>query len=49
MEPSHDHWIVATHILRYLRGTIHHWLKYNGKEVKLTTFTDSKWGGSDID
>jgi len=33
--------------LRYLHGTIYHCLKYDGKEVKLTSFTDSDWGGSE--
>ena len=33
LEPRHDHWIVAKHILRYLRGTIHHCLKYGGNKV----------------
>jgi len=47
LEPCHDHWIVAKHILRYLPGTIHHCLKYDGKEVKLTSFTDSDWGGNE--
>eukprot|EP00253_Pinus_taeda_P032085 PITA_32085 len=45
LEPHHDHWIAAKHILRYLRATIHHCLKYDSKEVKLTSFTDSDWGG----
>eukprot|EP00253_Pinus_taeda_P011168 PITA_11168 len=40
----------AKHILRYLRGTIHHCLKYEkGKDVLLTGFTDSEWGGSKKD
>eukprot|EP00253_Pinus_taeda_P017700 PITA_17700 len=37
------------HILRYIRGTIHHCLKYDSKEVKLIGFTDSNWGASEID
>eukprot|EP00253_Pinus_taeda_P006700 PITA_06700 len=39
----------AKHILRYLRGTIHHRLKYDSKEVKLIGFTDFDWGGSETD
>lgn len=35
--------------MRYLRGIIHHYLKYDGKKVKLTCFTDSDWGGSETD
>lgn len=49
LEPCHDHWIASKHILRYLHGTIHHCLKYDGKEVKLTSFTYSDWGGSETD
>jgi len=37
--------MVAKHILRYLHGTIHHYLKYDSKEFKLISFTDSDWGG----
>eukprot|EP00253_Pinus_taeda_P018600 PITA_18600 len=47
--PCHDHWITAKHILRYLRGTIHHYLKYDSKEVKLIGFVDYDWGGSETD
>eukprot|EP00253_Pinus_taeda_P012828 PITA_12828 len=49
LEPHQDHWIDAKHILRYLRGTIHHCLKYDGKEVKLIGYTNSDWGGSESD
>ena len=49
LEPRHDHWIATKHILRYLRGTIYHRLKYDSKEVKLIGFIDSDWGGSEID
>jgi len=33
--------------LRYLRGIIHHCLYYDGKEAKLTVFTNFDWGGSE--
>ena len=49
MEPRHDHWIAAKHILRYLHGTILHYLKHNSKEVKLIGFIDFVWGGSETD
>jgi len=49
LEPHYDHWIAAKHILRYLRGIIHHCLKYNSKEVNLISFTNSDWGGGDTD
>ena len=29
LEPHHDHWIATKDILRYLHGTIHHFLKYD--------------------
>ena len=28
VEPRHEHWIVAKHFLRYLRGTLNYGLKY---------------------
>eukprot|EP00253_Pinus_taeda_P027276 PITA_27276 len=49
LEPRHDHWMASKHILRNRRGTIHHCLKYDSKEVKLIGFTNSDWGGSEID
>lgn len=49
LEPHHDHWIDAKHILRYLNGTIHHCLKYDRKEVKLISFTNFDWVGSEND
>jgi len=50
VEPHHDYCVIAKHILRYLWGTIYHCLKYEkGKDVLLTGFTDSDWGGSDKD
>ena len=48
LEPCHDHWIASKHILRYLRGIIYHYLKYDSKEVKLIGLTNSDWGGSEI-
>jgi len=49
LEPRHDHWITAKHILGYLCHTINQCLKYDGKEVKLTGFIDFDWGGSGTD
>eukprot|EP00253_Pinus_taeda_P023271 PITA_23271 len=50
IEPRHDHWIDAKHILRYLQGTIHYCLKYEkGRSVNLEGFTDSDWRGSEKD
>jgi hypothetical protein len=28
VEPRHEHWIVAKHVLRYIRGTINYGLRY---------------------
>lgn len=47
LEPRHDHSIVSKHIFRYLHCTIHHYLKYDSKEVKLIGFTEFDWGGSE--
>lgn len=49
LEPHHDHWITSKHILRYFRGTIRHYLKYDCKEIKLIGFTYFDWGGSESD
>lgn len=48
MEPRHDHWIIAKHILKYLCVTIHHCLWYVGSEIQLIRYTKSNWGGSEI-
>ena len=47
IEPKHDHGIEAKHILRYLRGTIHHCLQYTGNEIQLVGYTYLDWGGSE--
>lgn len=41
LEPCHDHWIVAKHILRHLHGTLYHCLKYDENKVNITGFTNS--------
>eukprot|EP00253_Pinus_taeda_P014487 PITA_14487 len=46
---SYRQLVAVEHVLRYLRGTIRHCLKYDSKEVKLIGFTDSDWGGSETD
>jgi hypothetical protein len=36
------HWVVGKHVLRYLKGTIHHGLRYVGNgELMLHGFVDS--------
>lgn len=50
MESKHDHWIASKHILRYLQGTIHDYLKYDRRnDVHLIRYTDSNLGGSEPD
>jgi hypothetical protein len=47
VEPKQEHWIVAKHILRYLRGTMTYGLRYaSNTDVQLHGFTDSDWAGS---
>jgi hypothetical protein len=41
------HWIVAKHVLRYLRGTIGHGLRYtSSNEMRLQGYTDSNRAGN---
>jgi len=48
MEPRHDDWITTKHILRYIRGTLHYCLKYDGKNnIQLMGYTCSDWRGSE--
>jgi hypothetical protein len=47
VEPKHEHWIAAKHVLRYIRGTINYGLRYTtSSDIQLHGFTDSDWGGS---
>jgi hypothetical protein len=47
VEPKQEHWIVAKHVLRYIRGTINYGLRYTASsDIKLHGFTDSDWAGS---
>ena len=40
VEPRRAHWVVAKHILKYLRGTVEYGLKYTkGNEIQLSGFT----------
>eukprot|EP00253_Pinus_taeda_P007774 PITA_07774 len=40
VEPHHSHWIGAKNMLRYLRGTITHGLRYTVGDVRLLGYTD---------
>jgi hypothetical protein len=47
MEPRHEHWIVAKHILRYLHGMLNYGLRYvSNNDVQLQGYTDSDWAGN---
>jgi hypothetical protein len=47
VEPRHEHWIVAKHVLIYIRGTLNYGLRYtSSSDIQLHGFTDSDWAGS---
>ena len=48
--PSHDHWLLAKKVLRYLKGTFVLGLVFKHSEcLKLVGFCDSDWGGDPND
>jgi hypothetical protein len=50
VEPRHEHWIVAKHVLRYIHGTINYGLRYTASsDIQLHGFIDSNWTGSEED
>ena len=49
VEPHHFHWVGAKNLLRYLRGTINHGLRYIVGSVTLLGYTDADWAGSVVD
>eukprot|EP00253_Pinus_taeda_P035772 PITA_35772 len=49
VEPHHSHWIGTKNLLRYLRGTITHGLRYIARDVRLHGYTDANWAGSVVD
>eukprot|EP00253_Pinus_taeda_P003531 PITA_03531 len=49
VEPHHSHWISAKNLLRYLRGTITHGLRYIARDVRLLGYTDVDWACSVVD
>jgi hypothetical protein len=49
-QPRETHSIVAKHVLRYLRGTVGHGLRYTSNiDMRLQGYTDSDWAGSAVD
>jgi hypothetical protein len=47
VEPRHENWIVAKHVLRYIRGTINYGLRYTtSSDIQLHGFIYSDWAGS---
>eukprot|EP00253_Pinus_taeda_P035890 PITA_35890 len=49
VEPHLFHWVGAKNLLRYLRGTINHGLRYTAGSVILGGYTDADWAGSVVD
>ena len=49
VEPHHTHWVGAKNLLRYLRGTINHGLRYTSWSVTLLGYIDADWAGSVVD
>lgn len=48
-KPSHNHWVAAKHVLRYLHGTINFGLRYIAGNKKLHGYTDADWEGNIVD
>jgi hypothetical protein len=49
-QPRQTHWIVAKHVLRYLRGTVGYGLRYaSGVDMRLQGYADADWAGSTVD
>ena len=47
VEPRHEHWIAAKHVLRYIHGTINYSLRYTASsDIQPHGFTDSDWARS---
>ena len=47
VEPRHEHWIAAKHVLRYIHGTLNYGLRYTTSiDIQLHGFIDSDWAGS---
>ena len=49
VDPHHIHWIGAKNLLRYLRGTINHGMRYTAGNLRLHGQTDVDWVGNVVD
>ena len=49
VEPHHIHWIGAKNLLRYLRGTINHGLRYIVGSLRLHGYTNVDWDCSVVE
>ncbi|CAK9804031.1 Retrovirus-related Pol polyprotein from transposon TNT 1-94 [Anthophora plagiata] len=45
--PSNYHWKAAKHVLRYLKGTINHSIKYSAQNKPLEVYVDSDWAADE--
>ena len=43
--PGIKHWMAVKRILRYLKETIDYVLCYQGRDLRLISYTDVDWGG----
>ena len=49
-DPRQVHLIAAKHVLRYLKGTVDHGIKYDvNKKIKLHGYVASYWAGNATD
>jgi hypothetical protein len=47
VEPRHEHWITAKHVLRYICGTLNYIIRYEtSSDIQLHGFIDLDWEGS---
>lgn len=47
--PTSLHWYVAKHVLRYLKGTLHHSLHFAKGSLQLQAFSDFDWARDVMD
>ncbi|XP_019186601.1 PREDICTED: uncharacterized protein LOC109181304 [Ipomoea nil] len=48
--PMQDHWVALKHVLRYVKGTMHHGLRLMPSSSSVIhAFSDSDWAGCSVD